>query len=122
MKYTNEEIRISLKMATFCANMNIKEMGNMSNANDIFNLDKTDDLPENFKKELKLLNIRDDTRHLLDLFERKNKLSIDEILIGLYRLHKIIKTRIWVSSTLYNLSRKNLIRKVAGTKGQYEKC
>ncbi len=87
----------------------------------VFDINKTDDLPESCKKNLKLLNMRDETKKLLDLFEIKNKLSIDEILVALYRLHKIEKTRSWVSSTLYNLSRKNLIKRIDGTKGDYEK-
>jgi len=87
----------------------------------IFNLDKTDDLPEAYKKQLKLLNVRDDTRSLLALFDLKDNLSIDEILVGMYRLHKVEKSRIWVSSTLHNLSKKGLIRKIDGTKGKYRK-
>ena len=89
---------------------------------DIFNLEKTDDIPENFAKELRIVSIREEAKLLLGLFDRKNKLTIDEILVGLYRLYKLEKTRVWVSSTLYNLSRKNLVRKVSGTKGEYEKC
>lgn len=91
-------------------------------SDEIFNLEKIDDLPEKCVKELKLLNIRDDTKQLLALFERKKRLSIDEIIVGLYRLHKLEKTRTWVSATLYNLSRKDLVKKITGTKGEYEKC
>lgn len=92
----------------------------MSNEN-IFNLDKIDDIPDNCKKQLKLINIRDDAKKLLDLFDKKQVLTIDEIIVGMYRLYKIEKTRIWVSSTLYNLSRKKLVKKIDGTKGEYEK-
>lgn len=42
-------------------------------------------------------------------------------MFGLCRLHKMEKTRTWVRSTLYNLSRKDLIRKIEGTQGGYEK-
>ena len=87
----------------------------------IFNLDKIDDLPEAYKKQLKLLNVRDDTRSLLALFDLKDNLSIDEILVGMYRLYKVEKSRVWVSSTLHNLGKKGLIRKIDGTKGKYRK-
>ena len=92
------------------------------NENNVFSLDNTDDIPESCVKELRGLNIRDDTKSLLSLFDKKNRLSIDEIIVGLYRLYKLEKTRIWVSSTLYNLSRKNLVKKVEGSKGEYIKC
>ena len=88
---------------------------------DIFNLDKIDDIPDGCQKELKLFNIRSDTRQLLGLFERKNRLSIDEIIVGLYRLYKLERTRTWVSATLYNLSKKELVKKIPGTKGEHEK-
>lgn len=90
-------------------------------SNDIFNLENTSDLTNDCKKQLKLLNMRDDAKRLLELFDKKSPLSIDEIIVGLYRLYKLEKTRVWVSSTLYNLSRKNLIKKISGIKGEYEK-
>ena len=91
------------------------------NENNIFDLTNVDDLPEDQKRQLKLINVRDDAKNLLGLFELKNRLSIDEIIVGLYRLHKMIKSRTWVSSTLYNLSKKSLIKKVDGSQGEYEK-
>lgn len=88
---------------------------------DIFDLKMLEDIPESFAKELRLINIRKETKYLLDLFDIKNKLSIDEILVGLYRSHKIVKERSWISSTLYNLTRAKLIKKVKGKKGIYRK-
>lgn len=87
--------------------------------NYIFDIKKTDDLTEKCKKELKLLSRKDSTKKLLDLFDKKSRLSIDEIIAALYRLHKIEKTRKWVSYTLYNLKKSNLIRKI--NKGTFEK-
>jgi hypothetical protein len=93
------------------------------NGNDaIFNLDRVDDLPDSCKKELKLVNIRDEGMMLLGLFDIKNPLSFDEIIVGLYRLNKLEKTRTWVSATLYNLSKKGLVKKIKGKKGVYEKA
>jgi len=89
---------------------------------DIFDLSAIDDLPKKCAEELRLINIGKETKAVLDLFDIKNRLSIDEIIVGLYRLHKLEKTRTWVSSTLYNLSRKELVKKVEGTKGEYQKC
>jgi len=79
---------------------------------ELFNLDNTNDLPEYLTRELLILNVREDTRKLLLLFNLKKSLSLDEILVGLYRVHKIQKTRYWVNTTLYNLSKKNLIKRI----------
>lgn len=87
----------------------------------IFDLHDVSDLPEKHRDELKLLSIREDAQKLLSLFDIKPRLSIDEIIVGLYRAHKMEKAREWVSATLYNLSKKGLIAKVKGTKGVYEK-
>ena len=70
-------------------------------------------------KATKLINVRDDAQHLLDLFSVKSELSIDEIIVGLYRNNGLEKSRTWVSSTLYNLKRKNLIKKTDNKKGLY---
>lgn len=87
----------------------------------IFGLESTEDLPESCKSELRIMNVRDETMMLLNLFDLKSPLSFDEIIVGLYRLHKLEKTRVWVSATLYNLNKKGLVRKVEGKKGIYEK-
>lgn len=87
----------------------------------IFNLENTEDIPLDVLKNLRIIRCREDTGLLLSLFDKKKRLTIDEILVGLYRLNKMQKTRVWVSSTLYNLSRKNLIRKVKDSKYEYEK-
>jgi hypothetical protein len=89
---------------------------------DIFDTCDTSDLPKGFvATQLKIINVRDDTKLLLELFEKKNELSIDEILVALYRAHNIQKTRTWVSGTAYNLSIKGLIKKVDMKKGIYIK-
>lgn len=78
---------------------------------DIFNLDNTSDIAKEVSAELNLRSTVTDTRRLLDLFNLKNKLTSNEILVALYRLHKIKKTRTWVHGTLYALLKKNLLQK-----------
>lgn len=88
--------------------------------NDIFNLKNINDISASCKKNLKLNGLHDDTKKLLDLFNIKQPLSIDEMIVALYRKFKIEKTRTWVSGTLYNLSRKKLITRLIN--GNYEKA
>lgn len=86
----------------------------------LFDLSKTDDLPEKIKEKLRRIPVRKDAKKLLDLFKIKQTLSIDEIIVGLYRQYKMEKSRTWIHSTLYNLSRKEILKKVEGTKGVYK--
>lgn len=88
--------------------------------NEIFNFKETRDIPDSLLKQINIFKIREDSQKLFHLFKLKQKLSIDEVLIGLYRLYGIQKTRVWVSSTLYNLSRKKLVKKVEGENGTYK--
>lgn len=88
---------------------------------DAFNLENILDIPDSVKNEMKLLNVRDDTEKLLSLFEIKNQLSIDEMIAGLYRLHNLEKKRAWISTTLYNLRNKNVVKLVTGKKGIHMK-
>lgn len=85
----------------------------------IFNISDVSDIPDACRKSLKGKNIRDDSQKLLSLFEMKEELSIDEIIVGMYRLFNIEKTRTWISSTLYNMGRKKLVKK--SSKGRYVK-
>ncbi len=89
--------------------------------NKMFDLENIDDVTNGCKANLKLNNLKGDTKKLFDLFEKKNILSIDEILVALNRDHKLEKKRSWVSNTLYNLAQKELVKKVIGEQGVYEK-
>lgn len=82
------------------------------NSDKLFDLKNLDDLPEDVKKEVAPLGLRKDTEMLLSLFDIKNQLSIDEIVVGLMRKHGLKKKRSWVSSTIYNLKRRNIIKKI----------
>lgn len=87
----------------------------------LFNYKDISDFPEECKQQLKPLRVREQTKKLLELFDRKSPLSIDEIIVGFYRLYNINKTRSWVSSSFYNLCKKNLIKKSDIEKCKYEK-
>ncbi len=93
----------------------------MSENENIFDLEDIGDLPESTVKQLRRLGLRKNTQLLLELFEIKSQLSIDEILVGLRRKYDIKATRGWVSSTIYNLKRRDLLKRVDGEKKRYEK-
>lgn len=77
----------------------------------IFDLKNISDISTECKNNLKLLNMRYNTKYLLELFDKKNPLSIDEIIVAFYRLYKVESNRIWISNTLYDLKRKKIIIK-----------
>jgi len=93
----------------------------MKERKDIFDLSDITDISKKVELNLVGLRIHKKTKKLLDLFNIKTSLSIDEILVALYRLYRIEETREWVSSTLYNLSRKNLVKKHKIIRGFYER-
>lgn len=88
---------------------------------DIFSLENTDSLPEEVKSQIYVNSLKKGSKMLLELFSIKSELSIDEIIVGYYRKFDLIKSRTWVSSNLYNLSKKGMIYKVKGKKGVYKK-
>jgi hypothetical protein len=88
----------------------------------IFDLSDLDDMPNDLKKEVRRLGIRRDTVNLLSLFDIKQHLTIDEIIVGMMRKYGVKKKRLWVSSTIYNLKRREMIKDVEGEKKVYQKC
>ena len=91
--------------------------------NDVFNLSDISDLSFESKQQIRLRNfqLKAETRLLLNLFNIKSQLTINEIIAGLERLHGIKRGRNWVSKTLNNLKTSNLIKKIIGT-DKYELC
>lgn len=84
----------------------------MSNLNqDIFDTKKTDDLPSDLLKSLRKKDLNEETKKLLTLFELKPYLSIDEIIIGMFRKYKIVKSRVWAMSATYRLSKRNILKR-----------
>lgn len=84
----------------------------------IFDLTALDDINETLKSELRIASPKDD--QVLSLFEIKNKLTIDEIIVGLFRKYALEKKRAYVTSRLTSLVKKDLIEKVPGEKGTYQ--
>lgn len=82
---------------------------------DIFKI--TDELPEHVKNSLKINNST--TSRILTLFEIKNVLTVDEIIVGIYRRHNILLTRTNISSLLQKLKNTNKIK--YKERGVYEK-
>lgn len=94
----------------------------MTEVTNKFDLKYTDDLPDEIKSQINRLSIRDHAEKLLSLFnnEYQRLLSIDELVVGMFRFHNIVKDRKWVISTVYNLKRKGYVKGVEGHKNIYE--
>lgn len=92
----------------------------MSEETEIFNLMDLSDLKKETTDELKGIYVNRKDQLILSLFEIKNILSIDEIIVALSRKYKVNVNRGWIVNRLYALKNKKLIFKVKGTKGIYE--
>lgn len=84
----------------------------------IFDAKNISDIPVSLKNQLSCLRRSKETKELMSLFEIKNRLTIDEILIGLYRKYNREQSRVWVTTTAYNLTRKGIIKRFQV--GEYE--
>jgi hypothetical protein len=85
----------------------------MSNSN-LFDLENTDDLALELKKMLKPFSFNATLREMIiALFKIKDTLSIDEVMVGLYRNNKQIKSRVAVGMCLYKLKKEKIVR-IAG--------
>lgn len=85
--------------------------------NNIFNLEHIKDLPYNLIKDLRLATRND--LLILSLFKKKNQLNLSEIIVGSFRLYKLKRTRGYVTTTCYRISKKGLLR-ATENKGGYE--
>ena len=88
---------------------------------DIFDLKNLSDIPLELKENLQVSRGRfsEAGRQILSLFDLKNELSLDEILVGMFRKYNVVTTRNCISSNVYNYRRMNLIKMV--DKGVYKK-
>lgn len=86
---------------------------------DIFNLD---DLPEDMKREVESKRMDEFERKILELFElAKRPLSIDEVMVGLYRKYGVQKNHRQVMNKLYQMSSQITSAKIATVKrGVYQ--
>lgn len=71
---------------------------------DIFDLTNKADLPLLLRRKRYKKKLSPESKYVLDLFDLKNPLSIDEVAAALFRLHGITKPRKWITNTLWNLS------------------
>ena len=95
----------------------------MTDKKNIFNLENQSDLPDFIKGELQFNAIdktQENIEHLLK--EAGRELSIDEIIVGMFRMFDVEKPRSYWRMTLYNYSRssKSSITRKKNRKGYYE--
>jgi hypothetical protein len=77
----------------------------MSKYNGFFDLGYREDLPDEIKNNLKDMKKIKITviSMIMELFKIKNTLSVDEIIVGLFRKFNIVKSRMNVVGSLYYL-------------------
>lgn len=70
------------------------------------------ELPEELKKELKILKKNDLENEILNIFKtsQKKTVSIDEILICLFRSTNTIYKRNFISNKIYRMTKKGLLK------------
>jgi len=90
------------------------------NDNELFDTNNISDLGENIVSELKLSKMNSGDQQLMELFSIKPQLTIDQIIIGIFRKFGVEKKRGWVTSRLYSLVKKGKLQKVEGINGSYE--
>lgn len=79
---------------------------------DVFDIEKIDDLPEECCKEINKSRrkINEKIKKLASLFTLKPILTKKEIIAGMYRVHGIIVTKGYVSSTLGSLVQRRVLQ------------
>ena len=87
---------------------------------DIFSFHDIKDIPDDVRKETKALRRDGDIDLICKLFEIKSPLSLDEILVGLYRKFKIQKERKWLMSAMHRASRSGMVERADGKRGVYK--
>ena len=90
----------------------------------IFDLSDIKDLPDHLKKEVKPSGYKSETLQLLSLFDMKEQLTVDELIVGMYR--KIgqfgtIRDRRWIKAALYRLEKRGKVKRVKNNKNVYQK-
>lgn len=83
----------------------------MSNYNSIFDLSHVEDLPEKLKRQVSVSVLLEP--YMLMLFEEKETLALDEIMVALYRKFKIEARRANISARLNNLVNQEKIIKLS---------
>ncbi|MFA5695956.1 MAG: hypothetical protein WC917_00625 [Bacilli bacterium] len=91
----------------------------MSEEKNIFDLYNIDDLPKKIRGRLDKIKHYRTTDLILNLFESRKTLSINEIQVGLYRLYNKIVNRAALGNALYKLNKSKKIKRTEW--GIYEK-
>jgi hypothetical protein len=95
-----------------------EESNRMTNTKDDFDIEDLTDLPLVIRKKVKVNQRLNVMGPVMKLFRDRNILSIDEVLVALYRRYKIGPHRSSLHSSLNNLVTKGYLRKVG--MGTYE--
>ena len=90
------------------------------NEESTFNLDNIVDLPEEVIAELRFFHLHPATRNIINLFKVKKHLSVNEVLVGLFRKYRLIRTQRWVHTAFYRMKNKKIIKNVTGKTGYFE--
>lgn len=79
------------------------------------------DLPEEVVAQLNLSKIDELEQQMRDIVAAAGgeEIGIDQIIIELYRRHKVVQERRFVMNKLYRMAQKGLINSVEGRKGLY---
>jgi predicted transcriptional regulator len=79
--------------------------------NDIFDLFNTDDLPESILKELRKKKRVSKLDLIMDVLKKaKQPITIDKVMVGVYRLHQLDLPRKEINSALYTLVKSNKVK------------
>jgi len=87
---------------------------------DAFDLKNLDDLDPKTKTQL-FRTKRNNRTKLLSIFDLKDELSLDEIIVGLSRIHSVKKSRLWVTGVIYHLKKQGLLASSEINKKLYTK-
>lgn len=79
------------------------------------------DLPEEVMQQLNLSKVDELEQQLRDIVASGNgeEVGLDQIIIELYRRHKVMKQRTYIMNKLYRMGQKGTIESVEGKKGVY---
>lgn len=96
----------------------------MTEETELFNTERIDDLPPEMQQQVGKGRLDTFERQIIDLFEIAGRpLSIDEVMVALYRKYKVEKKRRQVLNKLYQMSSSKsgaTIETIQGKKGIYQ--
>lgn len=100
-------------------NLETKPKKDKSKDKEIFNTKNLSSLPSSLAREISKKKSGKSESMILSLFEfTSKKLTIEQIMVGIYRLHEEIKEKKWVKASIYRLVRTNKLKKTKTKKGE----